>query len=157
MGGMNNPFAMQPYRNMSGFPDMPLSFGGSLTDSLINDNEVPPAIKKKFWFVFHKDNVLTFLDPQRKADKMLAFDIIKTDVLNSIPYYDYDFKKELEFDVMRNILDTKLDRSLGLQGTNTKNERIVLQSQFSEQRQISEQSNGDVAKSGFFRRILGRR
>jgi hypothetical protein len=156
-GGMNNPFAMQPYRNMSGFPDVPLSFGGGLTESLINDNEVPAAIKKKFWFVFHKDNTLGFIDDVRKKDKMLAFDIIKTDVLNAIPYYDYNFERELEFDVLRNVFETKLDRAMGFKGGNTKNERIILQSQFTEQRQISEQSNGDVSKQGFFKRLLGRR
>jgi hypothetical protein len=155
--GMSNPFAMQPYRNMGGFPDMPLSYGGSLTESLINDNEVPAAIKKKFWFVFHKDNTLGFIDEQRKKDKMLAFDIIKTDVLNAIPYYDYNFERELEFDVLRNVFETKLDRAMGFKGGGVKNERIILQSQFTEQRQISEQSSGDVARSGFFKRLLGRR
>ena len=156
-GQMSNPFAMQPYRNMSGFPDVPLSFGGGLTESLINDNEVPAAIKKKFWFVFHKDNVLGFIDDDRKKAKMLSFDIIKTDVLNAIPYYDYNFERELEFDVLRNVFETKLDRAMGFKGGNIKNERIVLQSQFTEQRQISEQSDGQVAHQGFFKRLLGRR
>lgn len=155
-GGMNNPFAMQPYRNMSGFPDVPLSFGKGLTESLINDDEVPTAVKKKFWFVFHKDNTLGFIDKERKINKMLAFDIMKTDVLNAIPYYDYNFERELEFGVLRNIFETKLDRAMGFQGGNIKNERIVLQSQFTEQRQISEQNNGSTPQ-GFFKRLLGRR
>jgi hypothetical protein len=155
---LQNPFNMQPYRGMGGFPDIPLQYGGGLTQSLINDDEVPAHIRKKFWNVFHKDNTLCFLDDKRKADKMLAFDIMKIDVLNAIPYYDYDFERELEFGILRNVLDTKLDRSLGLKGGNVKNERIVLQSQFSEQRQISEMSTGNNnAGNGFFKRLLGRK
>jgi hypothetical protein len=156
-GAMSNPFAMQPYRNMSGFPDIPLSFGGGLTESLINDNEVPAAIKKKFWFVFHKDNTLGFIDDERKKAKMLSFDIVKIDVLNAIPYYDYNFERELEFDVLRNVFETKLDRAMGFKGGNNKNERIILQSQFTEQRQISEQGPNNMVKEGFFKRLLGRR
>jgi len=151
-----NPFATQQYQNL-GFPDMPISYGGGIADSLLNDNEVPEKIKKDFWYLFHKDNVLTFLDEPRKVSKLLNFDIIKIDLLNSIPYYDYTFKKELEFDVLRNVFETKLDRALGFKGTDVKNERIVLQSQFQEQRHINESGTGGMIKEGFFKRLMSRR
>ncbi|KKK90764.1 hypothetical protein LCGC14_2719750, partial [marine sediment metagenome] len=48
-------------------------------------------------------NVLTFLDEERKASKLLNLDIMKIDTLNSMPYYDYTFEKELEFNKLGNI------------------------------------------------------
>ena len=156
----DNPFAMEQYAKFNQMPDMPITYGGGIADALLNDNEVPDDdrnLKKKFWYVFHKDNVLTFLDEERKDMKLLNFDIIKIDLLNDTPYYDYTFEKELELDIMRTVLETKLDRALGIKNSNTKNERIVLQSQFSEQRQIQENDSGSGMKEGFFRRLMGRR
>ena len=151
-----NPFALQKYDNVQ-FPDTPMQFGGGLTESLLNDNEVPEAIREKYWFIFHKDNTLTFLDEERKRSKLLNFDIAKIDILNTMPYYDYTFDEELNFTVLRNVFETKLDRALGFKGSGQKNERIVLQSQFQEQRQISESDMGGQIKEGFFKRLLGRR
>jgi hypothetical protein len=151
----SNPFAMQKYDNVQ-LPDAPLQFGGGLTESLLNDNEVPEDVRTKYWFVFHKDNTLTFLDDERKRSKLLNFDIAKIDMLNTMPYYDYTFDEELNFTVLRNVFETKLDRALGFKGTAQRNERIVLQSQFQEQRMINENGGGQI-KEGFFKRLLGRR
>lgn len=150
---MPNPFDSGQYRNLR-MPDIPINFGGSIADALLNDNEVPEEIRKRYWFVFHKDNVLTFLDEARHRNKLMNFDITKIDILNSIPYTDYDFNLELHFGLLRNVLETKLDRALGLKG---KNERLTLQTQFQEQRQISEDGNRDAIKQGFFKRLMGRR
>jgi len=153
----SNPFAAEQYNNVQ-VPDQPITYGGGMAESMLNDNEVPEPIRKKFWWVFHKDNTLTFLDDQRKNSKLLNFDITKIDMLNAMPYYDYTFEKELQFGVLRNVFETKLDRALGFKGQGQKNERIVLQSQFSEQRQISENSSGtNNIREGFFRRLLSRR
>lgn len=151
----NNPFAMKKYDNVQ-FPDTPLQFGGGIAESLINDNEVPDAVKEKHWWVFHKDNTLTFLDEERKRSKLLNFDIAKIDILNTMPYYDYTFEEELGFTVLRNVFETKLDRALGFKGTGQKNERIVLQSQFTENRMINDNEQNHI-KEGFFKRLLGRR
>lgn len=151
-----NPFAAAQYQNV-GVPDVPVHYGGGMAEMLLNDNIVPEKIKEKYWFVFHPDNTLTFLDEDRKRSKLLNFDIAKIDILNATPYYDYTFEKELEFGILRNVFETKLDRALGFKGQNIKNERIVLQSQFSEQRQISEHGSEQQIKEGFFRRLLGRR
>lgn len=152
----DNPFSVDQYNNVQ-VPDMPVNYGGSMAESLLNDNEVPDKIKEKYWFVFHKDNILTFLDEDRKKSKMLNLDIAKIDELHTMPYYDYTFEKEFEFNIIRNVFETKLDRALGINGGNIKNERLVLQSQFSEQRQISENSNDNHVREGFFKRLLGRR
>jgi len=149
-----NPF--ERYNNVA-LPDTPISFGNSMAESLLNDNEVPEEIKKKNWHVFHKDNVLTFLDIDRKAIKMLNFDIMKIDQLNCVPYYDYNFELEFEMNKLRNIFETKLDRSLGTKEQGLKNERTVLQSQFSENRHISQMGDNSMIKEGFFKRLLGRR
>ena len=154
--GGENPFAAPRYNNVQ-IPDVPISMGGSMAEQLLNDNEAPEDVRRKYWFVFHKDNVLTFLDEKRKASKLINFDIAKIDILNSMSYYDYTFEKEFEFGVVRNVLETKLDRALGFKGGNIKNERIMLQSQFTEQRQISEDGNAGAIKEGFFKRLLGRR
>lgn len=150
-----NPFAMSRYNN-NAFPDTPIQFGGGLTESLLNDNEVPEQIRKDNWWVFHKDNTLTFLDEERKRSKLLNFDIAKIDMLNTMPYYDYTFEEEMKFGVLRNVFETKLDRALGFKGTAQRNERIVLQSQFQENRQIND-SDAGTTKEGFFKRLLGRR
>jgi len=151
----DNPFAAEQYRNV-GVPNVPLQYGGGMAETLLNDNVVPEAIKEKYWFVFHSDNVLTFLDEDRKRSKMLNFDIAKIDILNSMPYYDYTFEREFEFGVLRNVFETKLDRALGFKGA-IKNERIVLQSQFTEQKQISEHGTDGQIREGFFKRLLGRK
>jgi len=150
-----NPFAVSQYGG--NMPDAPISYGGGMAEQLLNDNEVPKYIKKKYWYIFHKDNILTFLDEERKKSKLLNIDINKIDILNSIPYYDYTFDMETEFGVMRNIFETKLDRALGFKGSGAKNERIVLQSQFQESRQIQESGEQNMIKDGFFKRLLGRR
>jgi len=150
-----DPFAMSPFNNVR-LPDAPISFGGGMAEQMLNDNEVPEVIREKYWYVFHKDNILTFLDEKRKENKLLNFDITKIDVLNSMPYYDYNFERELEFGVLRNVFETKLDRALGATGQNIKNERVMLQSSFTEQRNINEQDGGMI-KEGFFKRLLGRR
>jgi hypothetical protein len=64
---------------------------------------------------------------------------------------------EMKWGILRNVFDTKLDRALGHKGGNIKNERIMLQSQFSENRQISENDSGGQIKDGFFKRLMGRR
>lgn len=151
-----NPFAAAQYQNV-GVPDVPVQYGGGMAEMLLNDNIVPEDIKNKYWFVFHPDNTLTFLDEERKRSKLLNFDISKIDILNAMPFYDYTFEKELEFGVLRNVFETKLDRALGFKGQNIKNERIVLQSQFSENRHISEHGNDQQIREGFFKRLLGRR
>jgi hypothetical protein len=147
-----NPF--DQYQNVA-IPETPISFGGGMAEQLLNDNEVPEKIRKAYWFVFHKDNVLTFLDEERKRSKLMNMDIIKIDMLNSIPYYDYTFDLELQLNVIRNIFETKLDRALGGK-SNVLNERKALQSQFSENKQISEMGQSPI-REGFLKRLFNRR
>jgi len=151
-----NPFEMEQYRNVP-MPDVPLSTPQGMVESLLDNSEVPAPLREKYWFVFNKDNVLTFLDEKRKFNKLLGFDIAKIDALNSMPYYDYDFEMEMEMGLMRNMFETKLDRAMGIKGGNVKNERIILQSQFTENRQISEMDQGSNVQKGFFKRLLSRR
>jgi len=156
-GRPQNPFEDERFSAVP-MPDTPIHGGFNMAEMLVNDDEVPKPLKKKYWNVFHKDNVLTFLDENRKASKLLNFDIMKIDILNSTPYYEYDFKKELEFTVLRNAFETKLDRAMGFKGGNQKNERIVLQSQFTESRSVVEQPQQQMGQqNGFFKRLLGRR
>ena len=152
-----NPFSSPQYSSMS-IPDMPVNFGGGMTEILLSDYDVPEAIRKKFWFIFNKDNVLTFLDEDRKKSKMLNLEIVKIDMLNQMPYYAYDFNFEMNWDILKNAFETKLDRALGFKNSNTLNERKALQSQFAEQRQITEMGDGQgPVREGFFKRLMGRR
>jgi len=151
-----DPFSQSQFSTVN-MPDVPVNFGGNMAEQLLNDNEVPDEIKKKFWYVFHKDNTLGFLDEPRKLSKLLNFDITKIDILNSMPYYDYTFERELEFGVLRNVFETKLDRALGVKGGNVKNERIMLQSQFNEQRHINDDGQQNNMRESFFKRLMGRR
>lgn len=151
---INNPFDAAQYKDIQ-LPEAPISYGGSMADAILNDNEVPEKIRKAFWFIFHKDNTLTFLDEERKQNKLLNMDIIRIDILNSTPYYEYDFDMETNLNILRNIYETKLDRALGIKGHN---ERLALISQFSETKQISEMSTGQNSKikQGFISRLFGR-
>jgi len=150
-----NPFELARYNQFRG-QDQPVAFGNNMAEALLSDEGVPDDIKTRNWNVFLKDNVLTFLDVERKNSKMLNYDISRIDILNCTPYYNYTFEQEHEFGVMRNVFETKLDRALGT-SAQIKNERTTLQSQFSEVKQINEMSNNEVTKSGFLRRLLGRK
>ncbi len=153
----DNPFNSPQYQNVS-TPDVPVSYGGGMADILLSDNDVPEVLRKKYWWIFNKDNVLTFLDEPRKKAKMTSFDISIIDTMNSMDSFDdYTFESEMQYGLMRNALDVKLDRAVGTKSNNVKNERIILQSQFTESKHIND--SGDVAgvKEGFFKRLLGRR
>jgi len=153
---MQDPFQMAAYQNVN-VPNTPISYGGGMADSLLNNSEIPQEIMEKYWAFVHKDNVLSFQDVITKNEKLINFDIVKVDLLTNTPYYDYDFKMELEFNTMRHVLDTKLDRAKGFStGGKPLNERIILQSQFSENRNINENNDSDI-KTGFFKRLLGRK
>ena len=135
----------------------PKPLTGDVVHEMTNNDEVPKTLQEKYWNVFHKDNTLTFLDKDRKASKLLNFDIMKIDMLNAMPYYDYTFDKELEFGVMRNVFETKLDRAMGAPASDQKNERTMLSSQMVEQRHITQESADGKIKDSFFKRLLGRR
>lgn len=153
----DNPFDSPQYKNVH-TPDEPINYGGGMAEVLLSDNEVPAPLRAKYWWIFNKDNVLTFLDEKRKKDKMMFYDVAVIDMMNSMDSFDdYTFETELQYGLMRNALDVKLDRAVGFKGSNVKNERIVLQSQFSEARQINDNEGGGEIKQGFFKRLLGRR
>lgn len=152
----DNPFDMMKYQQFQKTPDNFIQPGSSMVESLLTDEGVPEDIKKKYWYVFHRDNILTFLDQNRKTSKLLNIDIMKIDLLNCCPYYDYTFETESEMNVIRNIYETKLDRALGTTG-NIKNERTTLQSQFSEVKQINEVNQSESSSGSFFKKLLGRR
>lgn len=153
----DNPFEQERYNDVN-MSDIPIQSSSSMAEQLLNDDEVPKEIRRNRWWIFHKDNTLTFLDEKRKASKLINFDITKIDILNSTPYYDYTFSKEMEFGILRNVFETKLDRALGFgKGANIKNERTMLQSQFTESRQINDNGSQSNIQHGFFKRLLGRR
>ncbi len=125
-------------------------------NSLLNDNNVPLDVKRKHWWVFSRDNSLTFLDEKRKKDKMINFDIIKIDTLNSLPYYDYTFEVEREINILRNAYEIKLDRALGTNKATQLNERIAQKSQFNENRQVTKDESGS-SNGSFIGKLLNRR
>jgi hypothetical protein len=152
-----NPFNnIQDYGNIN-LPDIPISNNNHMIDQILGNKDVPDEIKKQFWYVFSNDTTLSFVDSERKQANMLNFDIIKIDILDSIPYYKYTFNMELQLNILRNIYETKLNRAFGFKsGNKPLNERIIMQSQFLEQRNINENNDG-INKDGFFRKLLGRR
>ena len=124
---------------------------------LLEDDNIDTSIKKKWYWVFNKDNILTFLDTERRNSKLNNFDISKIDEMNATPYMGYTFEKEAEYNVIRNMFETKIDRATGIKNAaGIKNERIIQQSQFNEVRNISEENN-DRQRDGFMKRLLGRR
>jgi len=154
-----DPFDMAQVMPSQNIPDVPIQQPTSMAEQLLSNDEVPEDLKDKYWWVFHKDLTLGFLDNDRKKMKLLNFDIAKIDDLFCTDYYDFDFEKELETNIMRGTFENKLDRALGIKGANVKNERIIMQSQFSENKQISEfgNNNNGIQRESFFKRLLGRR
>lgn len=123
--------------------------------ALHDDSTVGAKLKREFFWVFARDNALTFLDEERKQSKMITFDILKIDTLNATPWYDYDFDEELKWNIMRNSFETKLDRSLGTTNSQQKNERTVEQSQFTESRAITQHEDPlSYQREGFIKRLL---
>lgn len=153
--GYDNPFSAG--RGMLP-PNIPIPDSAPhMMNVLLDDSNVDEDLREEFYWVFGKDNTLTFLDDERKISKIMAFDILKIDSLNATPYYDFDFGKELRWNVMRNIFETKLDRARGIDNSNQKNERTVEQSQFSESRQITQNDLMETNRDGFLKRLLSKR
>lgn len=140
-------------------PNIPMPGDGpQMMEALLSDDHVSKRLRRSFFWVFGRDNALTFLDDDRKNSKIISFDILKIDTLNNTPYYEYTFGEELKWNIMRNIFETKLDRARGIDNQGTKNERTVQQSQFTENRNIQQQEYNDTLKKDtFIRRLLGRR
>ena len=151
-----------PFMNMGGAylpPNVPMPIDQpQMLTALHDDSTVNKKLKRQFFWVFARDNALTFLDEDRKQSKMVTFDILKIDTLNATPWYQYDFDEELKWNIMRNSFETKLDRSLGTTNSQQKNERTVEQSQFTESRQISQHEDPlSYQREGFIKRLLNRR
>lgn len=147
-----NPFDQSQFKNIR-LQDTPLAVSPSMMDALLTNKNIPEHILEKYWFAFNQDNVLSFQDPDTKKSKMLNFDIAKIDTLFGTNYYDYTFDQEAEYNKVRHIFETKIDRAVV---RNTKNERIMLATQMQEQRHIQdiEQSN---QHHSFWKRLVGRR
>lgn len=136
--------------------NFPISEENQMLNTLLEDKNIPLDKRKKFFWIFNKDNVLTFLDEKRKKSKMLSFDIIKLDSIMNEGFYEYDFETEKEFNEMRLIFETRLDRSLGTNSSAQLNERIVQKSQFAENRNFMSDTSNSV-KGKFLNRIIGGR
>jgi hypothetical protein len=156
IANMPNPFQNPAFNNP--LPDLPIQDqGAAMLNALLNDDTVPEKLKQDFWFVFHRDNILTFLDQPRKYSKMLNFDILKIDSLNATPYYNYTFDQEKQWNAARQMFETKLDRALG--NSKGQNERTVIPMTIQENitRMEDKTSGGGEVKEGFLRRMLNRR
>lgn len=157
MDPFNSPFPMQGNMNMGMMNSYPINDSeNQMMNSLMSDKNIPKDVLQKYWWVFAKDVVLTFLDKERKKEKMLAFDISRIDYLSTLPYYDYNFETEQELNNIRNIYDIKLDRALGTEKASQVNERIAQKSQFNESRQFMSDGSSNSVKGGFLSRILKR-
>jgi len=149
---VTNPFNKAEYNDIN-LPDQPLAMGSNMIDGMLNNNEIPEEIKERYWWVVHKDNVLGFLDTDRKASKLLNFDIIKHDIMTTCRRKAYTFDTEVELDIMRHVLETKLDRAVG---DGKINERQALISMLSETRTVNE-SPDSLLKEGFIRKLMKKR
>lgn len=148
-----NPFQNPNFQN--NMPDIPLQdSGAAMLNALLNDDVVPEEMMKEFWFVFHRDNVLTFLDEERKTSKMLNFSILRIDALNKTPWYEYTFEKEMQWNAARQMFEIKLDRALG--NKEGKNERLTIPMTIQENITKIEDNTQQV-KEGFLRRMLSRK
>lgn len=152
IAGLQNPFTNPSFQNQ--LPDIPIQeAGAAMLNSLLSDDMVPEDVIKEFWFAFHRDNTLTFLDEERKASKLLNFSIIRIDALNNTPWYEFTFDKEMKWNMVRQMFETKLDRALGING---KNERLTIP--LTIQENITKVSDETQAPSqNFLKRMLSRK
>lgn len=149
------PMMVNPFQQQRGYmPDIAIKDPTTaMFDSLLSDDNVPIKLKERYWFVFHRDNTLGFQDKERKASKMLSFDILKIDALNNMSYYDYTFESEMEWNAARQMMETKLDRAVG---NGKVNERLAIPMTITENRQISE-DNTSQQRQSFLSRMLNRK
>lgn len=148
-------FSQMEGYNQSNLPDDPIMSSGNMIDAMISNEEFPEEMRKSHPWIFNKDNVLGFLDESRKKEKLLNFDIIKLDYLSTIPRRSFKFETEMQMDILRNIFETKLDRSVGSPNASSMmNERKSLISQISENRSVQESDDG-LVKEGFIRKLMG--
>lgn len=150
-----DPFQGSKY-NSNAVDDDPLPQAQNMVDSMINNDEVPEDVKTKNWWVFTKDNVLGFLDSDRKNAKLLNFDIIRGDHLATIKRREFTFENEHSSNILMNVFETKLDRSVGSDKSNIMNERRALISQVSENRNVSDDDES-MMRDGFIKKLLGRK
>lgn len=156
-----DPFSQMPSQSnqlMTMMPDLPIRQEAGMAEFLVSSDDYPDGFKEKFWWVLPRDVPLTFVDVDRKEMKLLMFDVAKIDVLCTVPYYEYDFKVETEWNLARNVYDVRLDRALGFKDASAKNERLTQQSQFNESRLFQSDMGGNAeVRDGFFKRLLSRR
>jgi hypothetical protein len=136
----------------------PIMGQGGFTDLVLGDHEVPKDLKYAHFEIFHKDNVLGFQSSDTKRDKMRNFDIISILDLFKTDYTDYDFNKELLNEKLRHLFETKVDRAVGTKAKDYINERKVLQSQFTEIKNVNEMNNnpGSDVRGNFFKKLMSR-
>ena len=150
-----NPFNEQAQSGGMQIPDSPLPDGTSAMLRMLLDNEsTPEAIRRDFHFVHSRDIVLSFLDPERKTQKLLAYDILKLQNLMNVPWYNYTHEMEFNWAMERFELDVKLDRALGSTTGRQINERTVQQSQFQESRQVMNDETQARPSQGIFGRMV---
>ncbi len=127
-----------------------------LLKALISNDSIPKAVRDTHWEIFNNDVTLSFQDEKTKRLKMIDFDLMKIDDLMSTPWFDYTFEKEANWNKLRLLYETKLDRATGFKTGGRINERLVQQTQFGEQKVVksidSAGSSGNIIAS-----MLGRR
>lgn len=147
----------EEYNEEQAMQDSPIQRDATpeLLKGLISNDEFDPEMKRNFSFIFNKDLTLSFQDDEGKRNKLIDFDIIKIDTLFNTPYDDYTFEMESQFNKLKFILDTKIDRAKGFKDAKRINERIAQQSQFSEQKAIREDTS--ESKPGFLTSMFRRK
>lgn len=140
-------------------PNVPLPVDNSqMLRELIANHEYGDEAQENFAWVFNRDNVLGFVDEDRKQAMMLSFDILAIDHLNALPYRDFDWNMTKRWGESRHIFETKINRAMGFKHNERMNERIAQISQMQESRQVMRddtQAGGN--RDNFIKRLIGRR
>jgi hypothetical protein len=153
----DNPFEDSKYSQLQSVPDVPVSTGNNMIETMISNDDVPEDIREINWWIFNKDVTLGFLDVDRKRSKLLNFDIIKLDHLTTLKRREYTFDKEKDYSILRHVLEQKLERAVGSPSSNNIiNERKALISQISENRNVQE-SEDSMVREGFLKKLIGKR
>ena len=153
---MQDPFSGVSSNSLALPPNSSISAEApALLDSILTMRGINKPLADEFFWAILNDNAMTFLNDESKQRKMLRYDILKIDAQNDMSWYDYTFAVERKWGIMRNVFDTRLDRSLGTTDSNRKNERIIQQSMLTESRQISQHEDpNSYQREGFIQRLL---
>lgn len=122
---------------------------GEMVEKLLSNEHIPPALVEELWALFGRSSKLSFLDDRAVALAKIEFEMLKIDIIESIPKSEYDEQLEIKLRMISWETLMNINRS---HGGRAGNEREMLATQ------ITSHSERPVetpqSSSGYGQRLL---